>query len=206
MRLRLQEEIDKSSGPKYEAIVLGYGLCGTGTVGLEARSIPLVIPRAHDCITLLMGSRDAYQNYFDTHQGVYFRSTGWLERDLDVPQIKSELVRRRTGSGYELEDLIARYGEEGGRYLHEQLNAYQHSYTQLTYVETGLEPDGRFERKAIDEAASRGWKFEKIKGSLRLFDAMVAGDWKDRDFLVVPPGHRVRERYDGGLIDIEKPR
>ena len=32
---------------------------------------------------------------------------------------------------------------------------------------------------------------------------MVSGEWNHEDFLVVPPGHRVKERYDDKLIDIE---
>jgi hypothetical protein len=31
-------------------VVLAYGLCGGATAGLRAGSIPLVVPRAHDCI------------------------------------------------------------------------------------------------------------------------------------------------------------
>jgi hypothetical protein len=37
-----------------------------------------MLPRAHDCITLLLGSRDAYQNYIDSHRGVYWYSDGWI--------------------------------------------------------------------------------------------------------------------------------
>jgi hypothetical protein len=203
MRLRLQAEIDKTDGPKYDAIVLGYALCGNGTVGLAARSIPVVIPRAHDCISLLMGSKKAYENYFESHHGVYFRSTGWLERDFDSPQIQSELVRQRTGAGYELNDLIARYGEDNGRYLFEQFSNYQQSYKQLTFIKTGIEPNDNFEQKAREEAIRRGWKYEEYKGSMRLFDAMVAGEWSQEEFLIVPPGHRVKESYDDKLIDIE---
>ena len=203
MRLRLQAEIDKTDGPKYDAIVLGYALCGNGTVGLAARSMPVVIPRAHDCISLLMGSKKAYENYFETHHGVYFRSTGWLEREFGSPQIQSELVRQRTGAGYELTDLIARYGEDNGRYLFEQFSNYQQSYKQLTFIKTGIEPNGSFEQKARDEAIRKGWKYEEYKGSLRLFDAMVSGEWNQEEFLIVPPGHRVKESYDDKLIDIE---
>lgn len=205
MRLKLQEEIDKSSGPKYDAIVLGYALCGNGTVGLTARRIPVVIPRAHDCITVLMGSRQAYEKYFEEHAGVFFRSTGWLERGREVDQLKRDLIRQRTGAGYELEDLVSRYGEDNGRYLYEQLNTFQHHYRQLTYIETGVETTKKFEREAEREAEEKGWKFEKVQGSMRLFDAMVSGEWNDEDFLVVPPGHRVKERFDNKLIDIEKP-
>jgi hypothetical protein len=206
MRLRLQAEIDKTDGPKYDAIVLGYGLCGNGTVGLTARHLPVIVPRAHDCITLLMGSKKAYEDYFASNSGVYFRSTGWLERDYDAPQVKSELVRQRTGAGYDLEDLIARYGDENGRYLYEQFTGYQSSYKQLTFIKTGIEPSENFEQKARDEAIRRGWKFEEYKGSLRLFDAMVSGEWNSDEFLVVPPGHRIKERFDDKLIDIEPVR
>lgn len=204
MSLRLQEEIDRSSQGKYDAVVLGYALCGNGTVGLSARSIPVVIPRAHDCITLLMGSRSKYEDYFREHSGVYFRSTGWLERDYDVEQIKAKLIPQKTGVGYSLADLVEKYGEENGRYLHEQFNTYQQHYKQLTFIETGLEPTKQFEEKARSEAAEKGWSFEKMQGSLRLIEGMVSGEWSEEDFLVVPPGHRVKERYDDNLFDIEK--
>jgi hypothetical protein len=202
MRLRLQSEIDKTDVTRHEAIVLGYALCGNGTVGLTSRRVPIIIPRAHDCITLLMGSRETFQNYFENHPGVYYRSTGWLERGKDTVQIKD--VQRRTGAGYELNELVERYGEENGRYLFEQLNAYRSSYTQLTYITTGLEPNETFEAAAKAEAKDKGWTYEKVQGSLRWFDALLSGDWNNDDFLTVPPGYRVTVRYDDRLLDVEK--
>ena len=49
LRGLIQEKIDGASEGQYDAILLGYGLCGNGTVGLVARSTQLVLPRAHDC-------------------------------------------------------------------------------------------------------------------------------------------------------------
>jgi hypothetical protein len=204
MRLRLQSEIDKVAVTKHEAVVLGYALCGNGTVGLAARRVPLIVPRAHDCITLLMGSREKFQKYFEDHPGVYYRSTGWLERGQDTAQLNHGDVQRRTGAGYALAELVGRYGEENGRYLHQQLNAYQSSYTQLTYISTGLEPNGNFESAAEAEAKAKGWSYEKVDGSLRWFDALVSGEWANEDFLTVPPGYRVKVRYDDQLLDIEQ--
>jgi hypothetical protein len=100
--------------------------------------------------------------------------------------------------------LIARYGEDNGRYLFEQFNGYQRNCRQLAYIATGLEPDGSFERQAREEAACRGWRFETIRGDLRLFERLVAGDWDESDFLVVPPGWRVKPTYDGGIIEKER--
>jgi hypothetical protein len=188
MRARLQKAADRVDATQYEAVLLGYALCGNGVAGLVSRNLPLVIPRAHDCIALLMGGRDRYRVYFENHPGVFFRSTGWLERGQDLDQAAL---------------LIARYGEDNGRYLFEQFNGYQRNYRKLAYIATGLEPDGSFEQQAREEAARRGWQFETIRGDLRLFERLVAGDWDDNDFLVVPPGWRVKPTYDRGIIEKE---
>ena len=200
MRAELQRRIDAVDGGAYSTVLLGYALCGNGLEGLVARSLPLVAPRAHDCIALLLGSRRRYQEYFDAHPGVYYRSTGWLERGSTLEQ----LAQRRTGAGYQLEGLVRQYGEENGRYLFDELNRYQQAYTQLTFIETGLEPDGRFEDEARREARERGWSFEKLAGSPRLFRALVAGDWNPDEFLVVEPGWRIAARYDDAIIRAER--
>ena len=189
MRTRLQEAVDHVDATRYDAVLLGYALCGNGVAGLESRTLPLVIPRAHDCIALIMGGRDRYRSYFENHPGVYFRSTGWLERGQDLDQAAL---------------LIARYGEDNGRYLVEQFNGYQRNYRQLAYIAAGLEPDGSFERQAREEAARRGWQFETIQGDLHLFERLVAGEWDETDFLVVPPGWRVKATYDDGVIGKER--
>jgi hypothetical protein len=196
MRARLQEATDHVDATQYDAVLLGYALCGNGVAGLVSRTLPLVIPRAHDCIALLMGGRDRYRSYFENHPGAFFRSTGWLERGQDLDQ----------ATLYTLETLVARYGEDNGRFLFEQFNGYQRNYRQLAYIATGLEPDGSFEQQAREEAARRGWQFETIRGDLRLLERLVAGDWDETDFLVVPPGMRVRPTYDDGIIGIEMPR
>ena len=81
MREAIQQAVNAAEGKGYEAIALGYALCGTGLAGVRARSVPLVIPRAHDCIALLMGSRDKYKQYFNENPGTYYRSIGWVERE-----------------------------------------------------------------------------------------------------------------------------
>jgi hypothetical protein len=199
MRDRLQEVVDRVDASDYAAILMGYALCGTGLAGLVARAIPIVLPRAHDCIALLMGSRHRYQQYFDANPGVFFRSTGWLERGAGL----IPLARAQTGLDTKLEELIAKYGEENGRYLYEELNRYQQHYRQLTYIRMGLEPDGSFEDQARQEAERRGWAYDRIEGDMSLFQRFVNGDWSGGDFLTVPPGHHVVVRYDEDIIGVE---
>lgn len=194
MRRELQQKIDES--PDCDAILLGYALCGNGLHGLEARRTPLVMPRAHDCIALLMGSREAYAEYFESNPGTYFRSTGWLERGQTLQQLSSGA---QAGSE-SLPALIERYGEENGRYLYEEFTRYRQHYQQLTYIETGLEPNRSFEEQARAEASERGWRFSKAAGNLRLFEQLVNGDWPEEDFLIVPPGSRAVASYDHQVI------
>ena len=78
LRTRMQEAIVETDGTEYDAFLVGYGLCGRGIARLWAKDIPVVIPRAHDCITLLLGSKERYAEYFRTHRGVYWYSAGWI--------------------------------------------------------------------------------------------------------------------------------
>lgn len=200
MRDELQAHIEAVPAGEYDAILLGYALCGNGLHGLTARATPLVVPRAHDCITLLLGSRKRYAAEFAANPGTYFRSTGWLERGQGL----EPLVSLQTGAGTSLQELIAQYGEDNGRYLYQELNRYQHSYSRLAYIHTGLAPDAEFAAKAREEAAARGWEFAEISGSLRIFRQLLAGEWPEEDFIVVPPGARLVARYDDQILAIEQ--
>lgn len=192
MRERLQAAVDAVDEAKYEAIALGYGLCGTGLVGLEARGRPLALPRAHDCITLFLGGKERYAEYFQTHPGVYFQTSGWIERGQEL---------RQSGLGCSFPELAAKYGEENARYIWEEITK---NYRQFTYIEMGVEPDDRFERRTRAEAAARGWEFEKLAGDMRLLERLVNGDWDDADFLVVPPGGRIVQRMDESVVAAER--
>ena len=186
IRKRLQETIDRTDAEKYDAILLGYALCAGGTSGLAARTLPLVLPRAHDCIALLMGGSERCQTYLEQNRGVLFRSTGWLERGAGLEQDSLRVVRNRTHPG--------RFDE---------LNAYQQAWRRLTYIATGLEPDDSFERAARAEASRAGMEFERLPGDLDRFERLLAGDWDEEDFLIVPPGWRITATYGAGLLDKE---
>jgi len=194
MRQSIQEAIDGAEGKGYEAIALGYALCGTGLAGVRARSVPVVIPRAHDCIALLMGSRDQYKNYFNANPGTYYRSIGWVERE-------DQLVEQVAGIGMDcnLQSLIDKYGEDSGRFLYEEMTGYKRNYSKLTFIRTGLEVDDSFRQRAEAEATEKGWQFEELEGSTSLFCRLLRGEWND-DFLVVPPGHQIVTSNDDRIF------
>lgn len=203
MRSHLQAHIDEADGLGYDAILLGYALCGRGTEGLRAGATPFVLPRVHDCIGLLMGDRFRYQQYFDTHPGVYFRSPGWIEFQTSGQTMMpagnsagSTLGERRT-----LDEFIAQYGDDNGRYLYEQFGAYRSHYSGLTYISTGVEEEDSFRAQARAEAEKSNWKFEELQGAVALLRRLVDGEWDPADFLVVPPGANVRGTWGDSIVE-----
>ena len=115
MSQALQQEIDQVAKNKYEAILLCYGLCSNGVAGLKTEIIPLIIPRAHDCITLLLGSKERYRQYFEAHPGTYFRSTGWIERNLLAEEDQGKDILSQLGLNRTLEEYVSKYGEENAQ-------------------------------------------------------------------------------------------
>ncbi len=197
---RLQAAADRVDGGRYHAILFAYGLCNNGIVGLAARTIPIVMPRAHDCISLFFGSRERYLEYFNSHPGVFFKTTGWIERGVDTGELSQISIQRRTGMDQSYEELAARYGEDNAKYLWGELCDMAKNYRQLTFIEMGVEPDDSFEQRTREEAASRGWAFEKVRGDLSLIERLVNGAWEEHEFLVLRPGERIVARYDDDII------
>ena len=202
MSARLAEALAAVDESKYEALLFGYGLCSNGLVGLAARGIPLVVPRAHDCITLFLGSKQRYLDYFHTHTGVYFKTTGWIERGEGLTQYHQDSIQHQAGMTQTYDQLLAKYGEDNAKFLYEQLCNMTRNYSGLTFIEMGIEPDDRFERQARQQAAERGWKFEKLAGDMSLIQRLVDGPWDDDRFLVVPPGGRVAASFDERIIKV----
>lgn len=202
---RLQAAVDRVEDSQYEAVLLGYGLCNNGLAGLTARQIPLVAPRAHDCITLFLGGKERYLKYFDNHPGVFFRTTGWIERGDSTGELNQLAMGKKLGMQQSYEELVARYGEDNARFLWEELGNLTKHYRQLTFIEMGVEPDASFENRARAEAAERGWEFQKVQGDMGMIQRLVDGVWDDQEFLTVPPGWKIAARYDEGIIATERP-
>lgn len=203
MNSRLQEVLAAVDESRYDAVLFGYGLCNNGLVGLSSQRVPLVVPRAHDCITFFLGSKERYLDYFQNNPGVYFRTSGWIERGEDLEQLKPESVQHKSGMSMSYEEMVARYGEDNAKFLYEQLADMTRNYAKVTFIEMGIEPDDGFERKSRQDAADRGWEFEKLKGDMTLVRQLINGPWDDDRFLVIPPGSRLASSFDEKIIKAE---
>ncbi len=199
LRAILQEEIDNVPANEYDAILLVYGMCGTSTIGLTARDTQLVIPRAHDCITLYLGSRERYQEEFDRHPGTYWYSVDYIER----AEKGASVALGASGiedSEAQYEKYVEKYGKETADMLMEEMRKWTAHYTRAAFIDTGLGNTAEYEQLAIDKAQREEWIFERLTGNRRLLEMLVNGNWSDEEYLIVAPGHTIRQDIGDNLV------
>lgn len=195
LRELLQEQIDAaaSSDIAYDAVLLAYGLCGNATIGLTAKRSPLVIPRAHDCTTLFLGSKTAFEEHFGKNPSQAWTSVGYSERG---DSIFSDGDARSFGQGGQsFLELAEIYGEENARYLMDALTAH-HNTDEVPFLDV---PETHIEAqvKRIKHCMKTSGKtLRNLPGSINLIDELIAGDWNKEHFLVVSPGERIAGVYD----------
>lgn len=198
MSEKLQHEINMVDDSKYDAILLCYGLCNNGIRNLHAK-IPIVIPRAHDCITLLLGSKHRYKEYFDNNPGTYFKSSGWIERGVS-PNDTEGSITSQLGIDKSYEEYVELYGEENAEFLMGILGNWTSNYQKIAYIDTETGNSVLDRQISKKEADSKQWEYEEIKGDIRLISQLINGEWNSEDFLVIPPGNKVEPSNDDGIV------
>jgi hypothetical protein len=197
LREEVQKEIDRIEdvqGKQYDGVLLGYALCSNGIDRL-APKIPLVVPRGHDCVTLLLGSAQKYKEYFESHRGIYWYSPGWIEQHMQPGKERFELIYK---------EYVEKYGEENARYLMDMEQGWMKEYGWATYVDWGLANSAQYRDYTKECAQYLGWKYDELEGDSSLMQDMVDGRWDEKRFLVVEPGkHIVADLTDANLIRAE---
>ena len=200
LRQTLQATIDEIEEGECDAILLAYGLCGGATANLTARHTPLVMPRAHDCIALYLGSNQRYMEEFNRHPGTYWYSVDYLERQRPGESVGLGAAEiDQTPEQYS--EWVEKYGQEAADDLVEEMRRWKQHYTRAAFIDTGLGDAEPYEAKARAKADAEGWEFERLTGNRRLLHSLVNGQWESDEFLVVPPGHTIRQSGDESIVE-----
>jgi hypothetical protein len=175
MKPIIQEEINKADSWAGDYIILSYGLCSNGILGVKSRSHPIVIPRVHDCIALFLGSWEKYMEEHKKEPGTYYLTKGWIEEGKSPIGIYKEYCQR--------------YDKEIAEWvIREELK----NYTRIALVDMGADLSETHREHAKENARFLHLRYEEIRGSLEFFEKMLKGLW-DKDFIILNPGEEVTQ-------------
>jgi len=177
----LQESIDRIEVPSL--VVLGYGLCGNGLNGIQAGKHTLLVPRADDCIAMLLGPYAAYRKEFDSVPGTYYLSKGWLESGSNPLS--------------EYREYEKRLGAEKAMWVMDQ--QYQH-YKRLVFLAHSQEDLETYRPKAQEVASfcqRWGMRYEELTGSdlfiRQLVEITYSPEKANDDFVLIQPGGELKQ-------------
>ena len=187
LREELQHKIDEIEREnqmlpahlRMEAVVLAYGLCSNGVIGLHSRSLPVIVPRCDDCISLFLGSAERYRKLFRELPGIYWYNNGWIEQAF-TPS-RENYARQRAQYAEE-------YGEENADYLMECTNNWMGQYRHCGFITCPLGDRPDYESYARQAAKDFGWQFTRVEGDMAYLD--------DARFLTCPPHSCISAEYD----------
>lgn len=184
LRSDLQAQLDTPQD-QCDAVLLGYGLCGNGVAGLSC-SIPLVIPRSHDCISLLLGSAKRHEKYTKAHPGCYFFSPGWIEEGkLPSREYDQQLLK----------EYIEKYGQDNAKYLMETEKTWRKEYHRAIYIDWHLPNSKKYQKYTQKCAEYLGWEYERLDGDPSLLQRMINGQWDEKEFLVLKPNQKIPDHF-----------
>ncbi len=173
----IQKVVEKAE-EESENIILGYGLCSNGVVGVKAPRQGLYIPRVHDCIALYLGSRDKYFKIFSKYPGTYHLTKSWIDNQKDpLGLVENE------------------YSERVGRELAEEtMKTEIRNYKYISYVSTLSGNNDHYRQRAKENAEFFNKKFVEYEGSNDYFRKILYGPYDDKDFIYIKPNQEITQK------------
>ncbi|OUO93549.1 DUF1638 domain-containing protein [Cloacibacillus sp. An23] len=168
MRLQLVRALGEMS-EETDTVLVAMGFCG-GSWDSVSVSRRVVVPRADDCITMLLNTGGAPHENLKEPGHFYIR-------DSDRGRYSLEGLR---------ESVMEKYGEAEGRALFE---SWFKNYTHADIIDTGTydSRDRDFLAEAERGARIAGCELRHVPGSNVVLEKLVSGRWDDL-FVVAEPG------------------
>jgi hypothetical protein len=166
----IQETIDRITN--VSTIILAFGFCGYGLVGIKSEKARLILPKAEDCISLLLGSQER-RTVLSTEAARYYLTRGWIESEHNIADTVDYSIRR--------------FGAQRGlRVVRSMLKHYRY----LTLLDTGGYDIAPYRQKTEELAEQLGLERQIMRGSQRFLEKLLTGPW-DEEFIVADPGQPI---------------
>lgn len=191
LRRELQKEIDAMEAAGCRRIILVFGLCSNSILGLTSKTAVIILPRAHDCVSLFLGSKERYAAIQKREPGTYWFTPGWIRGKRVPGPHHFEMLHQ---------EFLKKFDEEDADYLLEMEKAKFTHYTSIAYTDLGDGPVQDSRDQAIASAGFMGMQFKEYPGDDGLLRRLLAGPWDASEFLTVAPGQTAAYSADETII------
>jgi hypothetical protein len=174
-------ELVKSQGA--QRVALGYGLCSNGVVGLASDG-PLVMPRCHDCIAMLLGSPKRYFEMFRQYPGTYFLTEGWIRNNADPLSTVEKKYTPRMGEKKALRGMSLELA----------------NYKAICFVDNGVGDREAIRDRTKENCRVFNKQYMEVESDLDYFKALLAGPHPEDDFITLPTGEKILNDYFYNII------
>lgn len=171
--------------PGVENILLAFGLCGGGLEGIGSGTRSVVLPRAHDCISLLLGDARCHELQQRQRPDTYYLSAGWLDSGK-MPGREREAQVRERYAGRPQDVIEALVEADRSTFAH---------FRRVAFIDTGAGPAA--EQACCAFARNQGWAYKRLCGTLDWLRSLLTGPWDPERFLVLEPGQRMTADLGG---------
>lgn len=146
--------------------------CGGGTVGLQATTAELVLPRTRDCLDILLSGNDLQRDDRRDIRGIYY-TRSWMEFTKN--------------SEIDVEKLVAKKGQaEAESFLR---NLYK-TFNEFYIIDTGCYDVQEVQAYLAPLVKILDGSVTLLKGEYKILHKMVTHQL-DKDFVIVPKGEKV---------------
>jgi hypothetical protein len=185
LRAVLQERIDWVEDRGAKTVLLAFGLCGNGAVGLRTRSATLAMPRFDDCINFMLKHGERMQRGL-SKAGVMYLTRGWSQDEA------ATVIGLR-------ERYALKYGERRANII---MRHMFEGYKAVSLIDNGCYDVDSVMPIACATARELGVCTRVDEGGNEVLEKLLSGRWDD-DILVVEPG-RALEQDDFEFEDKRK--
>lgn len=169
----LQRALDQVTG--YDRVLLCYGFCGNSIAGIHAGDFEVILPKADDCLTILLGSQKRRLE-ISQDGGTYFLTKAWIHGERNL------LTEYRYA--------VEKYGEKRGKRIFATMFGH---YKQLGLLDTGCDPMEEVSEEAQDMADLLELPCRRIPASIQRLRDLLTGPWPPEWFLHLVPGEALTE-------------